>query len=60
MPLHDWAELSGWEGMHLLWMSELLRHVTQGRRLDEARENLDEAVALIPDVNREIAKKTHD
>lgn len=27
MPLHDWAELSGWEGMHLLWMSELLRHV---------------------------------
>ncbi|HEY2584924.1 MAG TPA: hypothetical protein VGI81_04060 [Tepidisphaeraceae bacterium] len=23
MPLHDWAELSGWEGMHLLWMSEL-------------------------------------
>ena len=27
MPLHDWAELSGWEGMHLLWISELLRHV---------------------------------
>lgn len=27
MPLHDWAELSGWEGMHLLWMSELLRHL---------------------------------
>jgi hypothetical protein len=27
MPLHDWSELSGWEGMHLLWMSELLRHV---------------------------------
>lgn len=27
MPLHDWVELSGWEGMHLLWMSELLRHI---------------------------------
>ena len=27
MPLHDWAELSGWEGVHLLWMSELLRDV---------------------------------
>lgn len=25
MPLHDWSELSGWEGVHLLWMSELLR-----------------------------------
>src|SRR5215469_577386 len=25
MPLHDWNELTGWEGMHLLWMSELLR-----------------------------------
>lgn len=27
MPLHDWAELSGWEGVHLLWMTELLRHL---------------------------------
>ena len=27
MPLHDWAELSGWEGVHLLWMTELLRDV---------------------------------
>src|SRR5687768_8175994 len=25
MPLHDWAGLSGWEGVHLLWMTELLR-----------------------------------
>lgn len=27
MPLHEWAELSGWEGVHLLWMTELLRDV---------------------------------
>lgn len=27
MPLHDWATTSGWEGMHLLWMTELLRHL---------------------------------
>src|SRR5215217_3204225 len=27
MPLHDWAELSGCEGVHLLWMTELLRDV---------------------------------
>ncbi len=24
MPLHDWAELSGWEGVHQIWMVELL------------------------------------
>jgi len=27
MPLHDWSELSGWDGVHLLWMSELLRYL---------------------------------
>ena len=27
MPLHDWSQINGWEGMHLLWMSELLRHL---------------------------------
>jgi hypothetical protein len=27
MPLHDWSELGGWEGMHLLWMSELVRYL---------------------------------
>lgn len=24
MPLHDWAELSGWDGVHQIWMVELL------------------------------------
>lgn len=27
MPLHDWTELAGWEGMHHLWITELLRWV---------------------------------
>lgn len=27
MPLHDWSKVGGWEGVHLLWMTELLRHV---------------------------------
>jgi len=27
MALHNWAELNGWEGAHLLWMTELLRHI---------------------------------
>ena len=25
MPLHDWNALSGWEGVHHLWIGELLR-----------------------------------
>src|SRR4051812_33672248 len=27
MPLHDWGELSGWDGVHLLWIAELFRWV---------------------------------
>jgi hypothetical protein len=27
MPLHDWTELSGWEGVHDIWLVELLRDV---------------------------------
>lgn len=27
MPLHDWTDRSGWEGMHHLWITELLRWV---------------------------------
>ena len=27
MPLHDWTDLSGWDGMHHLWITELLRWV---------------------------------
>jgi hypothetical protein len=27
MPLHDWNTVQGWDGVHLLWISELLRHI---------------------------------
>ena len=27
MPLHDWTERGGWDGMHHLWIAELLRWV---------------------------------
>jgi hypothetical protein len=27
MPLHDWTERGGWDGMHHLWITELLRWV---------------------------------
>lgn len=29
MPLHDWAELSGWDGVHQIWMVELLYSLRQ-------------------------------
>jgi hypothetical protein len=27
MPLHDWSELSGWDGVHDIWIVELLRWI---------------------------------
>jgi hypothetical protein len=27
MPLHDWSNTDGWEGMHQLWVSSLVRHL---------------------------------
>ena len=27
MPLHDWTDDQGWEGVHLLWIAELLRWI---------------------------------
>src|ERR1700729_2331023 len=27
MPLHDWTDRPGWEGMHHLWITELLKWV---------------------------------
>src|SRR5439155_26181461 len=25
MPLHDWTDRPGWEGMHIFWMTEIAR-----------------------------------
>src|SRR3954468_5481783 len=27
MALHDWSDRAGWEGMHHLWITELLRWI---------------------------------
>src|SRR5947208_3401681 len=27
MPLHDWTDRSGWDGVHHLWITELLRGI---------------------------------
>ncbi|MBM3926651.1 MAG: type II toxin-antitoxin system HicB family antitoxin [SAR202 cluster bacterium] len=40
------------------WVEELPGANTQGRTLEEARENLKEAVAMVLAANRELAHKT--
>jgi predicted RNase H-like HicB family nuclease len=43
------------EGGYVAWVEELPGANTQGETLDEARENLKEAIQLILEVNREQA-----
>jgi predicted RNase H-like HicB family nuclease len=43
---------------YLAFVEELPGANTQGATLDEARENLKEAVTLVLEANREIAEKT--
>jgi predicted RNase H-like HicB family nuclease len=45
------------EGGYIAFVEELPGANTQGETLDEARENLAEAVALIVEANREAAEK---
>jgi predicted RNase H-like HicB family nuclease len=42
---------------YIAFVQELSGANTQGDTLDEARENLQEAVALILDANRELSEK---
>ncbi len=41
-------------GGYAAWVEELPGAVTQGDTLDEARENLQEAIQMILEVNREL------
>ena len=45
------------EGGYVAWVEELRGAHTQGETLEEARENLKEAIQLILEVNRELAEK---
>lgn len=61
MPLHDWAELSGWEGMHLLWMAELLRYV-KARLPEGLRAYLGTGPAVAvgaPRLRRDVGVREH-
>src|SRR5689334_3125824 len=62
MPLHDWSQLSGWEGMHLLWMSELLRYV-KSRLPAGYRAYLGSGPAVAigaPSLKPDVAVRAHD
>lgn len=57
MPLHDWNKLDGWDGVHHLWLSELLLHI-KPQLPPEYRAHIGtmpaislDAVALKPDVS---------
>ena len=45
-------------GGYIAFVEELPGANTQGATLDEARENLQEAVALVLDANRELAEQS--
>jgi len=48
------------DGWYVAWIEELPGAVTQGATLDEARENLQEAAALVLEARRELAaQETH-
>jgi hypothetical protein len=32
MPLHDWRDERGWDGVHLLWLAQLLDWVSPACR----------------------------
>jgi len=62
MPLHDWSNLSGWEGVHLLWIAELLRHI-KSELPTGFRAFLGSGPALAvgaPSVRPDIAVRAHE
>ena len=48
------------EGGYIAYIAEVPGATTQGETLDEARENLREAIELVLDTNRRLALEQHD
>jgi predicted RNase H-like HicB family nuclease len=48
------------EGGYIAYVAEVPGTTTQGETLDEARENLREAVELVLETNRRLALEQHD
>ncbi|MEA2568282.1 MAG: hypothetical protein QOI24_283 [Acidobacteriota bacterium] len=48
------------EGGYVAFVEELPGAISQGETLEEARENIREAIELILDVNRELALRDTD
>lgn len=47
----------GEDGWYVAWIEELPGAITQGATLEEARENLQEAAALVLEARRELAAR---
>src|SRR5438067_2444609 len=61
MPLHDWSEIPGWDGVHLLWMGELQRHL-KGRLPEGYRSYLGSGPAVAigaPPGRPDVSVRTH-
>lgn len=48
------------EGGYIAYVAEVPGATTQGETLDEARENLREAIELVLETNREMALEQHE
>jgi predicted RNase H-like HicB family nuclease len=48
------------EGGYIAYVAEVPGATTQGETLEEARENLREAIELVLETNREIALEQHE
>ena len=48
------------EGGYVAWAEELPGTITQGETLEEARENLAEAIHLVLEANRELSQLGSD
>jgi predicted RNase H-like HicB family nuclease len=48
------------EGGYIAYIAEVPGATTQGETLEEARENLREAIELVLDTNRRLALEQHD
>ena len=55
-PIAAYKQVASWWAA---WVEEIPRVNTQGKTLEEARENLKDALQMVLEANRELAEKEH-
>ena len=56
-PIAAYKQVGSWWAA---WVEEIPRVNTQGKTLEEARENLKDALQMVLEANRELAEKEHE